>query len=504
MNPAELVYLAGLLQGVGTDNADFRALPTVPEGIYDSSGTYVSIVRAVQPDADELLRRIREGKPLGDLGQELSQTPPSPANIVVSVVDRNGSSVARQRVRHPDRRRVQRVARRHRPHGGPTADEGLDDPVSRGRGTDGRGRGNVLRQPRLVPAPPGTLPTTGRTSRSSWAGTRSSAEHERTRGVPELTSAYGRRASAASRARTRPRARTVGGRGPGRSGSSSTDRRRAGSAGVRVQPARVGGHEEVLARDDLESRGAVRPRHDGETAGERVQHLHLRSRAAHADVDEASGSRVEDLVVRDRPRELGATALVDPTDHPLGAPDPATTSRASGTCSSSVRKSSRMNRESPRRSAATRASRGTAGRDRPVGSAPGARAAPDPRRWGAGRSRAPPGRAWPAPRSRSDTANTTSNRGSRPASYRRTRRASTRTRERRSAWVSSSVWRRHITCSALCSWSSRRPANIRDVLGHQPAVDEDRVVAPRGDGSETRSVISGLRFRSMLSGTRSA
>ncbi len=94
LNPAELVYLAGLLQGVGTDNADFRALPTVPEGIYDSNGTYLSIVRMVQPDADELLRRIREGKPLGDLGQELSQTAPSPANIVVSVVDRDGSPVA--------------------------------------------------------------------------------------------------------------------------------------------------------------------------------------------------------------------------------------------------------------------------------------------------------------------------------------------------------------------------------------------------------------------------
>ena len=96
LNPAELVYLAGLLENVGTDNADFRALPTVPEGIYDSSGAYVSIVRAVQPDADELLRRIREGRPLGDLGQELSQTPPSPANIVVSVVDRGGSTVAQE------------------------------------------------------------------------------------------------------------------------------------------------------------------------------------------------------------------------------------------------------------------------------------------------------------------------------------------------------------------------------------------------------------------------
>jgi len=94
LNPAELVYLAGLLKSVGTDNADFRALPTVPEGIYDSTGTYVSIVREIQPEADELMRRIREGKPLGDLGQELSQTPPSPANIVVSVVDRDGTSVA--------------------------------------------------------------------------------------------------------------------------------------------------------------------------------------------------------------------------------------------------------------------------------------------------------------------------------------------------------------------------------------------------------------------------
>jgi LCP family protein required for cell wall assembly len=94
LNPAELVYLAGLLQGVGTDNADFRALPTVPEGIYDANGTYVSVVTMVQPDADELLRRIREGRPLGDLGQELSQTAPSPANIVVAVVDRNGSAVA--------------------------------------------------------------------------------------------------------------------------------------------------------------------------------------------------------------------------------------------------------------------------------------------------------------------------------------------------------------------------------------------------------------------------
>lgn len=95
LNPAELVYLAGLLRGVGTENADFRALPTVPEGIYDSSGQYLSVVRMVQPDADELMRRLREGRPLGTLGTELAGTAPSPANIVVSVVERDdGAPIA--------------------------------------------------------------------------------------------------------------------------------------------------------------------------------------------------------------------------------------------------------------------------------------------------------------------------------------------------------------------------------------------------------------------------
>ena len=95
LNPAELVYLAGLLRGVGTENADFRTLPTVPEGIYDASGQYVSVVRMVQPDADDLVRRLREGRPLGALGTQLAGTPPSPANIVVSVIDRDdGAPIA--------------------------------------------------------------------------------------------------------------------------------------------------------------------------------------------------------------------------------------------------------------------------------------------------------------------------------------------------------------------------------------------------------------------------
>ncbi len=93
LNPAELVFLAGELQGVGTENADFRVVPTIPAGIYDSNGTYLSVVNMIQPDANELFRRLREGKPLGELGTQLTQTAPSPANIVASVLDRDADPI---------------------------------------------------------------------------------------------------------------------------------------------------------------------------------------------------------------------------------------------------------------------------------------------------------------------------------------------------------------------------------------------------------------------------
>ena len=85
-NPAELVYLAGQLNGVNTGAADFRSVPTTTGGIY-VNGQYLSIVSAVQPAANDLFRALREGRPLGDLGKELPQTPPSPANVAVEVVD---------------------------------------------------------------------------------------------------------------------------------------------------------------------------------------------------------------------------------------------------------------------------------------------------------------------------------------------------------------------------------------------------------------------------------
>jgi LCP family protein required for cell wall assembly len=82
-NPAELVYLAGQLQGVTGDAAQFRTVPSVPAGIY-VNGQYLSVVNMVDP-AEELFRRIREGRPLGELGVDLASTPPSPANIAVAV-----------------------------------------------------------------------------------------------------------------------------------------------------------------------------------------------------------------------------------------------------------------------------------------------------------------------------------------------------------------------------------------------------------------------------------
>ena len=151
LNPAELVYLAGRLQGVGTENADFRAVPTIPEGIYDADGTYLSVVKMIQPDADELFRRLREGRSLGDLGTDLAQTPPSPANIVTSVVSSRRRSGSRRGPHGPHRGRVQHLAGHRRRVGHRASEEGLDDPVPGRRGGDGEGRRHVLHRPGAGP-----------------------------------------------------------------------------------------------------------------------------------------------------------------------------------------------------------------------------------------------------------------------------------------------------------------------------------------------------------------
>jgi LCP family protein required for cell wall assembly len=89
LNPAELDYLAGQLNGVGTGNADFRVVPTVP----DWEGS-LSVVRLVEPEASELFRRIRGNKALGDLGLTQVGTAPSPAVITTGVYDKHSHRVA--------------------------------------------------------------------------------------------------------------------------------------------------------------------------------------------------------------------------------------------------------------------------------------------------------------------------------------------------------------------------------------------------------------------------
>jgi len=58
------------------------------------NGQYLSIVKMIEPQASQLFARIKGGRPLGEIGAELSSTAPSPANIVVQVVDRRAGTIA--------------------------------------------------------------------------------------------------------------------------------------------------------------------------------------------------------------------------------------------------------------------------------------------------------------------------------------------------------------------------------------------------------------------------
>ena len=95
LNIAELTYLLGQLKNIGTNAAEFRAVPTTTAGIY-VNGQYLSIVREVQPAANDLFRRLRNNQPLGQLGLTLPGTAPSPANISVAVYDRGSGGTADQ------------------------------------------------------------------------------------------------------------------------------------------------------------------------------------------------------------------------------------------------------------------------------------------------------------------------------------------------------------------------------------------------------------------------
>ncbi len=87
LDPADLAYLVGQLRGISTGAAEFRAVPAYP----DKSN--LGILH-MDPSAELIFKAIRDGKPIGDLGTHLLNTPPSPANIQVTVVDHSSGGGA--------------------------------------------------------------------------------------------------------------------------------------------------------------------------------------------------------------------------------------------------------------------------------------------------------------------------------------------------------------------------------------------------------------------------
>jgi LCP family protein required for cell wall assembly len=79
--PSDLVFLAGQLRGLTTGAVEFRTVP----GFAAWEGTK-SVVK-MDPSAKRIFAAIRESRPLGSIGKQLLNTPPSEANISVAVVD---------------------------------------------------------------------------------------------------------------------------------------------------------------------------------------------------------------------------------------------------------------------------------------------------------------------------------------------------------------------------------------------------------------------------------
>ncbi|HEX6844013.1 MAG TPA: LCP family protein [Actinomycetota bacterium] len=79
--PGDLVYLVGEMRGLSTGAAEFRAVP----GVAGWEGE-LSVVH-MDPSAEQIFEAIRAGEPIGDAGTELVNTPISPANVEVAVID---------------------------------------------------------------------------------------------------------------------------------------------------------------------------------------------------------------------------------------------------------------------------------------------------------------------------------------------------------------------------------------------------------------------------------
>jgi LCP family protein required for cell wall assembly len=93
---ADRVHLVVCLQGISTGAVDFRAVPATPDTVLPPGFTSeISVLRA-DPSAQAIFRSLRNGTALPDVGTELINTPTSPANIPVAVLDDASGDVAGQ------------------------------------------------------------------------------------------------------------------------------------------------------------------------------------------------------------------------------------------------------------------------------------------------------------------------------------------------------------------------------------------------------------------------
>jgi LCP family protein required for cell wall assembly len=95
LNLADMAYFVSQLQGISTGAADFRVVPTEPDLVNVPQYSFpLSVVRPIQPEMNDLFHRLVDGKPLGELGKEQVETPPSPANISIQVFDHGSEGTA--------------------------------------------------------------------------------------------------------------------------------------------------------------------------------------------------------------------------------------------------------------------------------------------------------------------------------------------------------------------------------------------------------------------------
>src|SRR5262249_51771391 len=94
IEPADIVYLVNQLRGLSTGAVGFRSVPGNPYATVFVPGVGNRDVVELEPQARELFRRLRDGRPPGKLGLAPPPTPPSHAVIGVRGVDAGAGPVA--------------------------------------------------------------------------------------------------------------------------------------------------------------------------------------------------------------------------------------------------------------------------------------------------------------------------------------------------------------------------------------------------------------------------